>query len=150
MTVPTNFLIEDLSAAGAASMTGIGAAMPPNVHLVTDNFTPGPTTDFLTMTEATFMGSAAKAAGMPPQIEGRDPTTGRRKTILKEPAGGWVWECTMAPAVAETITGYVVTDNGNMDTLGSKKFTTPITVSQLGDLVIIDEVSFLLAAIPYT
>lgn len=148
---PTTVLVAataELLAADAATLAP--PALANHVHLIAAAFTPGVTTDFTALTAATFTGSAAKSAGVGAQTAGIDPATGRRKVIFLEPAGGWNWECTVAPGAPETIYGYAVTDNADTVTLGSKLLPTPVTVSAVGHLVSVDEVSLLLAAIPWT
>jgi len=105
-------------------------------------FTPGPTLDFTTLTEATFAGSAAKTAAAGAQQFFTDPTTGQRICQLIEPAGGWHWLCTADPASPETIYGYVVTDQADAVTLGGDVFEEPFVIAAAGEAVDQDQVRF--------
>lgn len=109
-----------------------------NVHLVAVDFTPGKPTTYAGLTIATFNGSAAKEVELGPQQVGIDPLTGKRFVQLIPPVGGWYWECAVAPGAAETIFGYVVTNNANSETYGSDKLPQPVTISQVGESVVVD------------
>lgn len=139
--VPTTVLADSLMAAMAGDTASIApAALACHVHLIIEDFTPGPGTDFTALDEATYTGGADKSAGVGAQQDGQDPATGQRLVRLLEPAGGWTWTCTVAPATPETVFGWVVTDNADAVTLGSGKLDVAVTVSAVGDMVTIDHI----------
>lgn len=142
--VPTRAFLVATAEAMAADTASLGAATALEVHLVTDPFTPGPLTDFSTLNEATFTGSAFKAAGAAPQNSGRDPISDREKVIVKEPAGGWTWACTAAPAEPELITGYCLTSTGGAETWGSDRLVEDVLIVGVGDMVSVGEVAYYL------
>lgn len=138
---PTNLVLDaqrDLLAADTATFAD--AADGCKVHLVKADFTSNVLTDVADLTLADFTGSTAKVMGTGTQTKGVDPATGKRFIELKEPAGGLTWVCTAAPSPAQTIYGYVVTDNAGTVTLGSAKFDTPITISAVGHAISIGNI----------
>jgi len=141
--IPT-LLIEnamrDLLAADAATLAP--AALANHVHLIAAPFTPGSATDFTTLTPATFTGSTAKNAGVGTQQSFVDAVNNANIVQLLEPAGGWHWQCTAAPATPETIYGYACTDNADAVTFGSDLFDPPIVITGVGDAVDIPEVRY--------
>lgn len=147
----TNWLIAGTSQALAKDSATLAKASGSEnkVRLVCADFTPGPATDYGSLTAATFTGSTALSVGSGDQTEGRDPVTGRRKIIFKEPVGGWTWTCTVPGDPAQTVYGYAVTNNAGTVTYGSAKLSSPVTMSASGDVVSIGEVSLLLAAVPF-
>jgi len=148
--VPTQVIINSLAELLAEDVAFLAAAAVKNVHLIMEPFTPGPSTDFTTLTEATFTGSAAKTAAAGAQQFFTDPTTGQRICQLIEPAGGWHWLCTADPAAPEDIYGYVVTDAADAVTLGSQLFDTPINISGAGQAIDVDQVRFTFPLSPLT
>jgi len=118
------------------------AALANHVHLIIEPFVPSPETDFTLLTEATFAGGADKNAGVGAQQSFVDPLTGNRVVQLLEPAGGWHWQATAAPAAPETVYGYVVTDNADAVTYGSGLLDETVEIADVGDAVDIDQVRF--------
>ena len=143
---PTDVLALSMADALAADTASLGAVLALHVHLVAAPFTPDGQTDVAALTLATFTGSAALAAGAAPQQVGVDPITNEVLVTLKEPAGGWRWECTVAPGVPETIVGYVVTDNADTDTFGSGLLAVPVPVSAVNHVVHIPDVTLRIPA----
>lgn len=140
MGAPTSALRLAGADALAADTNSLADAVGLKVHLIKADFDPGNATDFTTLTEATFTGSTAKAATAGAQTSGWDPERGAPVIILKEPAGGWTWECTADPASPETIYGIAVTDNTSADTLWSEKLATPVTIAAAGDIVSLGQI----------
>jgi hypothetical protein len=133
--VPSNEILNafrDLLAADTGTLAN-AAAM--HVHLVAATFTPSPGRVIADFTLATFTGSTPLNAGTGVQQAFLDPLSGRRTIQIKEPAGGWHWQCTAAPGSPETIYGYVVTDNGDTDVYGCSLLPTPVEVSAVGHSV---------------
>lgn len=125
-------LYESIADQVATDTAILAAATAMNVHLIAEAFTPTLDTDFTALQEATFTGSAAKAAGTGAQQVFNDPTNGTRVLQILEPAGGWTWECTATPASAETIYGYALTDTANAVTHGTGLLPTPVTINLAG------------------
>lgn len=140
---PTQTMLNDLA---TLLGTDTGSLAPATggvkVHLIIANFTPGLTTDFTTLTEATFTGGAAKLAGTGPQQVFRDPISGDQIVQLLEPVGGWHWAASAGTLLPQTVYGYCVTDNASAITFGSNLFPTPILIQATGDGVDIPEVRF--------
>jgi len=132
---PTNVLQASIPPLVAADTAFLAAVTAMHVHLVLDAISPGLDTDFLTLTEPTFTGGAAKNAGTGAQTTFFDPLTGQRVIQLLEPAGGWSWICTVAPASAETVNAVVVTDTADTVTLGSQVLDDPVTITNIGDAI---------------
>lgn len=125
--------MRDLLAADPATLAPVANGV--KVHLIAAAFVPADNTDFTTLTEATFTGSAAKTAGVGTQQSFFDAATNSNVIQLLEPAGGWHWQATVAPATPETIYGWCVTDNASADTYGSELFDTPPVITAIGDAV---------------
>lgn len=141
--VPTKVTTDaeiDLLAADAATLAP--AVSGNKVSLVIAPFTPGPDTDVTTLTLATFTGGAAKVAGTGAQTTGFDPITLREFIQILEPAGGWSWVCTGAPAAPETVYGVVLTNNGVTVTYGAELLPAPVTITNVGDAVAVGFLRF--------
>lgn len=112
----------------------------PLVTLIAAPFTPSSDTDLGDLTPATFNGSTPKSATAGDQQAFYDPVLGVDVVQLLEPAGGWTWECAVAPASQETIYGYAVTNQAGTTTYGSDVFDTPVAIIDAGDAVSIPAV----------
>lgn len=113
-----------------------------HVHLIKQPFNPAAILVPGDVVPATFTGSTPLAAGLGAQQNFINPTGGLRTIQLKEPAGGWHWICTVLPAPAETIYGWMVTDNTDAVLYGSANFDTPVVISGVGEAVDIPFVRF--------
>jgi hypothetical protein len=87
------------------------------------------------LTLAAFTGSTPKAGATGAQQSGLDPVTFEQKITILAPAGGWRWECTVAPSPAETIYGFALLDSTLATLLGAAVFPTPIPVASVGDFI---------------
>lgn len=139
--VPTK-LVENAMRDALAADAGTLAppALANRVYLVAAPFVPGRLTDVAGLTLATFAGSGHKVVGVGTQQAFYDPATDRNIVQLLEPAGGWHWQASLAPAAPEVIYGYVVTDNGATVTLGSDLLPAPVTIQAVGDAVDVGEI----------
>lgn len=144
--IPTNVILDRMQELLATDDTTLSSAIALKVHLISANFTPGAGTDFTTLTEATFTGAGAKAAGIGDAQIFTDPVTGRRQIQLLEPAGGWHWKATDAVGLPQTIYGFCVTDNASLITYGATKLDTPIVLNAANDAVDIPYVRFSMIA----
>jgi hypothetical protein len=139
---PTNEILQALVDLLAADTATLGSVTAMKVHLVAANFTPDPELTIGDLTLATFTGSAAKLAGTGTQQVFSDPVTGYRTIQILEPAGGWTWECTATPGAPETIYGVALTDNAGTDLYSTMLFNSPITISLIGQAVVVANLQF--------
>lgn len=112
----------------------------PTVFLVIAPFTPSRAVAKADLVLATFTGSAAKASEAGTQQAYFDPLTQEQVVQLAEPEGGWMWECTAAPAETETVYGIVVCKGATATTMGSGLLDEPVPISAIGDGVNIGSV----------
>jgi hypothetical protein len=111
---PTSALANQVSNLVATDTTQLAAATAPKLHLAQAAFSPSLSLLIGNLTEATFTGYAAIAAGATgAQIRYFDPVTGNAIVEMKSPVGGWVFNCTSATGLPQTIFGYYLTDNGS-------------------------------------
>lgn len=87
------------------------------------------------LTFASFTGSAPKAGAAGAQQAGVDPITGDQVITILVPAGGYRWECTVAPGTPQTIYGFALTDSTGATLLGASLLTTPVVITSVGDFV---------------
>lgn len=145
---PTTVITNSITDLIAADEALLGAAAAKHVHLIMAPFTPGPGTDFTTLTPASFTGSAAKNAASGAQQSFQDAVSSRRIVQLIEPVGGWHWVTTDAVNLPQTIYGFCVTDLGDDVTFGSETFPQPIVLTAAGQAVDIGQVRFTQALTP--
>jgi hypothetical protein len=128
-----------LLAADASTLAPAALALA--VSLVTAPFTPGRNTRYADLTKAAGAGLEPKAPAVGAQTMGFDPSKNAWKVILKEPAGGWNWVSTGVETPAETVEGYVVSNNDNSQTYGSDVLPNgPVTVAAVGVVVSVGEI----------
>jgi len=132
----------------AKDVAYLAAAAAKNVHLIKEAFTPTPSTDFTTLTEADFDGYAALECPTGNQLYFTDAATQALITQLKEPALGWHWLTTGVTNLPQTIYGYVVTDAADTVTIGSALFSEPITLTGTGQAIDIGVIRFVFATQP--
>lgn len=140
--VITDTLEERVPTLLAADTTTIApAANACHVHLVTAEFVPGRGTRFGDLTIAAGAGLEEKSAGVGAQTMGYDPVRQAWKVVIKEPVGGWNWISTAVESPAETVYGYVVTDNADAATFGSELLPDgPVLVDDTGIIVSVGEI----------
>jgi len=119
----------------AADPDTLGAATANKIALVIAPFTPSENLTLLDLTLATFTGSTPKAGVADEQEAGIDPVTGEQKVTILAPLGGWRWECTGAPAEAETVYGFALVDNAAAALLGTDTLVDPVEIASVGDFV---------------
>lgn len=132
--------LNTLLATDAGSLADPANAL--HVHLANAAFNPASVLVPGDISEATFTGSAAIAAGLGAQQDFDDPVTGLRVVQIKEPAGGWHWLCTADPLTPETIYGWYLTDNTDAVLYGSALFGTPVVITQAGQAIDLGNVRF--------
>ncbi len=120
----------------AADTGTLAAATAMHAHLIAAPFDPSIDLDLGDLTFATFTGSAAKALGTGTQPVFVDASTGLRTIVLKEPAGGLVWECTADPVAPETIYGVAVTDTADAVLHAVLPFVNPVTIDAADQAVL--------------
>lgn len=84
---------------------------------------------------ATFTGSADIACPLGPMGSGIDPVTNQALVTILQPAGGYRWRCTAAPASPETIYGIALTDKTRATLWAYALLPTPAVISQVNDVV---------------
>ena len=130
--VPSTALFQAMVDLLAADTATLANAVANKVSLVASNFVPSKTLALGSLTLATFTGSTALSAGIGAQQVFLDPVTNLQQIQILEPAGGWNWICTVDPASAETIYGWVYTDNAIANVLASGLLAAPIPISVAG------------------
>jgi len=132
--------VVDLAAADPATLAP--AALANHVHLIKTDVNPD-TYHYSAGDEASFTGAGAKSAGVGAQTVYTDSVTQDRVILIKDPAGGWVWVCTVAPLPdPETIFAVVLTDNADAVTLGVYQLLPPIVITNIGDAVVVGSLEF--------
>lgn len=139
---PTRALWEAMQNLLAADTATLASVTALHLHLAANNFNPTLDLTLGGLTEATFTGSAAKAAGTGTQTTYYDVVSGYRVIEILEPAGGWHWSCTVTPGSPETIYGVYLTDTANAVLYGAMKLDEPITISASGQGLDIGFVQF--------
>jgi len=139
--IPTRELWQSIIDAAAADTAYLAAATAMHLHLAQNAFTPGLELVLGDLTEATFTGSAALNAGTGAQPVGFDVATGFEIILVKEPAGGWTWTCTVAPTPEETIYGWYLTDTADAVLLGSGLLDNPLTINTVGQTLHVPRVT---------
>lgn len=129
---PTRLLWRTPADLLAADVGSLAAATAMHLHLAINNFVPALGLVLGGLTEATFTGSTALNAGTGAQPIAYDGETGLLTIDVKEPAGGWRWECTVDPAAPETIFGVYLTDTANAVLWGAQLLPDPVTITVAG------------------
>ncbi len=119
----------------AADIPTLAPAAANKIALVAANFTPDENLVLADLTLATFTGSAPKAGAAGAQQVGVDPATGDQVITNLAPAGGWRFECTVAPATPEPIYGFALTNNAGAVLLAVGLLAVPISIAAVGDYV---------------
>lgn len=122
----------DLLAADVGTLAPVAAN---KIALIAANFALNENLVVGDLTLATFTGSTPKAGAAGAQQVGIDPLTGDQVITNLTPAGGWRWECTVAPGAPETIYGFALLDATLADLLGAALLDNPITITSVGDFV---------------
>lgn len=100
------------------------------------------------LTLAAFTGSTPKVLGAGTQNVGIDPTTGEQVITMKDPAGGLIWECSAAPVTPEVVYGIAMIDDAEAVLLGTELLSTPITITDVSDQVLVGSVQMRLTSEP--
>lgn len=133
----------------AADATTLAPATNANkVALIASPFTPSENLVIGDLTLATFTGSTPLAGATGTQQVGVSPSTGDQIITIKDPAGGYRWECTATPTAPETIYGFALMDNAGAVLLAVEAFDTPITISASGEEINLGTVKMTMVADP--
>lgn len=125
-----------LGEALAADATSLAPAADANkIALIASDFVLDETLVIGDLTLATFTGSTPLLGAIGTQLAGVDPLTGEQIITIKEPAGGYRWECTAAPGAPETIYGFALVDNAGTGLLAVELLPEPITIAAVGDQI---------------
>lgn len=133
----------------AADDTTLAPATDANkVALIASPFTPSENLVIGDLTLATFTGSTPLAGATGTQQVGVNPATGDQIITIKDPAGGYRWECSATPTAPETIYGFALMDNAGAVLLAVEAFDTPITISASGEEINLGTVKMTMVADP--
>lgn len=132
----------------AGDIPTLAPAAANKIALVANNFVLDENLVLTDFTLASFTGSTPLAGTAGAQDVGIDPTTQDQVITNIAPAGGWRWECTGAPAVPETIYGYVLLDNAAAVVLAMALLPTPVSIANVGDFIDLGAVTFTFVAQP--
>jgi len=136
-------------ATAIAGLTGWWGEADNKLHLMKNNPAISAATVIGDLTEANFGGYAAKAATAAAAVF-TDPVTGNTIIRIPDPAGGWAFAATGTPPAnsPQDIYGAYVTNAAGDKLLGVAKFSSPITINTAGQLIDVDDVTFVVADPP--
>lgn len=133
---PMKTLRLSLGEALAADATSLAPAADANeIALIAADFVEDETLVIGDLTLATFTGSDPISGATGTQLAGIDPLTGEQVITIKEPAGGYRWECTADPVAPEEIFGYALTTKDGVALLAVKRFEETITITEAGQQI---------------
>lgn len=148
---PSSQLANSASTLVAADVANLAAAAATKLHLASAAFTPALGLLLSGVTECTFTGYAALAAGATgAQTQYFDPASGNSIVEVKSPAGGWVFKCTGTTGLPQTVFGSYLTDNGVTVLLGSQLLTPNVTITASGQGLEIPNARFTFPPSPMT
>jgi len=104
-------------------------------------FTPGKQTLLSSLTSANFDGMAILTGDAVAAVEFTDPTDGKQKIRIPEPAGGWNWLTSGLTALPQTIYGVKVT-SADISFIGCQKLAADVILTAsnqgfgIGDIII--------------
>lgn len=138
--LPTRAFLQLVANAIAADALGFAELTPfVRICLAKNPFTPGPDLVLDDLTAADFDGYAVKHAGDASPSVFTDPNTGEWIIQLDSPAGGWHWQANGVTNFPQTIYGWYCTA-ADGDTLhAAELFSSPITLTAIGDGIDIAE-----------
>lgn len=146
---PTSTLANRVSSLIQTDTTTLAAAAALKLHLAMAAFTPSLTLLLAGLTEATFVGYAALAAGATgSQNQWFDPATGNSIVEMKAPVGGWTFSCSGATGLPQTIYGYYLTDGGVATLYASALLTPSITITASGQGIEVPNARFVFPPSP--
>jgi len=120
----------------AADTTTIAPATANKIALIAAPFNPGDENLVIgNLTLATFTGSTPKSGVDDDQQVGIDPATQEQVITILQPAGGFRFECSAAPASPETIYGFALVDDTLAVLLGVQALPEPVAIENVGDFV---------------
>ncbi len=143
--IPTRDIRNAAMAVLAADVPTLAPVTPNKMLLAQNNFNPAESTTLSDITEASFDGHTAISLGASPMTEGYDPTTDASKIDLKIPAGGFRWRTTGVTNLPQTIYGYYLTDSTGAVLLASAKFSTPMVLTVVNQVIDVGAPSLSLA-----
>lgn len=116
----------------AADTTGLASATAMHLHIFSNPVTVSLDMQLTDFVECTFTGSGALNAGTGVQPDFYDAGDGLLTILIKEPAGGWTWTCTVDPVAPENVYGCFLTDNADAVLLGAFLLDNPVTILAAG------------------
>lgn len=129
---PLRLKLGELLAADVPTLAPVAAN---KIALIAAPFNPSENMTPASLTLATFTGSAPLAGIAGTQQAGINPSTSEQIITILAPAGGWRWECTVAPGAPEGIYGYALLSDDDATLLGVKHLDTPVSIAGVGDFI---------------
>jgi len=148
--IPAQVVVNAINLAAASDNTFWGT-IAPNAAMVPiiNPFVPSAQLQQSDVVQAGFAGSSPILIPIPPQTIVNDSVSGRVGVLLKEPAGGYRWVCTTAPATPETVYGWVIIDSTLGTVWWSELLPAPKTITNVGDFVEVTAILGFLQINPY-
>lgn len=132
----------------AADVATLAPVVGNKIALIAANFDPGEDLVVGDLTLATFDGSTPLVLGSGVQPVGIDPATEDQRITMKDPAGGLRWEVTGTTDLPQNIFGFAMLDTTLADLLAVEAFDLPITLTEVGQEIVIGTARFTLVAQP--
>lgn len=117
----------------AADDTTLAPAANANkIALVISDTEPSEDLEAADLDLATFNGSTPLLGATGTQQVGLDPVTGEQIVTIKDPAGGYRWECGATPGAPETVFGFALFNNDLSTLLAYERLPDPISITAIG------------------
>lgn len=130
----------DLLAADAMTLAPVADAC--RVHLISASFVPSLDLTIAALTPSPFDGGQPKEAGLGAQPIYYDALDGMLTIRIKEPVGGWNWECTLDPVAPVTIYGVFLTNQDDDELYGSMLLPNPVVIDAADQGIGIGDITF--------
>lgn len=140
--IPVSFLAGQVSKTLVTDTVSLANVSPPKVALIIAPFVPSIDLDAASLTFGNVFGLAPLACVAGTQNEGVDPVNGDLLIDMKPPAGGWRWETGIGFTGPVVVYGFGLVDNSLANLYGSQLFPTPITLTDVNQVVEIERVRF--------
>lgn len=117
------------------SSTLAPATLPNKMGLAKNNFSLTENLVIGDIVAADFDGSTLIPGAAGAQQTGLDPATNDQVLTIKDPAGGYRWITTGSTQLPQTIYGYYLVDTTGANLLMAGRFNTPITLTDVGQVI---------------
>lgn len=149
MAVPTKEMCDKAALALASDPNSLADASGVEFRLYKENFTPKKDMDGSLLVEADYAGYAEITANLPNQVV-QDPALGQKEIVLSNNSGGFKFIANGTMSGNQTIYGWGLWTVGGGKLLLSDLLSQPITLSQPGDMVDLDQITLRCALSPIT